>query len=184
MFSCKAIRVELTNRCNLKCSFCYANANNRVQINDEMDTELLKLFINKFRQNGGQEILFTGGECLLRKDICTLLNTSKSLGLITKIFTNGTLLTEQIVDNIKDYIDYMYISLDGDKEEHEYSRGVEGCFSLVLDSFETLNKYDVPFAIETVVDERNYNNLDWLDKFITKYNVRCFWQVAFLKNGH
>jgi cyclic pyranopterin phosphate synthase len=91
------LRVSLTDRCNLRCSYCMP-AEGLDWMPDEQvlgDDELIRLISIAVRLLGVQEVRFTGGEPLLRKGLERILAATTSLrtgaGAVpeTALTTNG-----------------------------------------------------------------------------------------------
>lgn len=165
------MRIEVTNRCNLLCSFCYAKANMRVNQESEISTNKIKELIISFSKKGGKGILFTGGECFLRDDIFQLLEHAKKQQLQVLVITNGTLINERNIHQLKDCIDHIYISLDGNEKYHDERRGVSGTFQKVCNTLKLLSLYSIKFTIETIVSNESDWSMDWMDDLIKKYNI-------------
>ena len=55
----------ITDKCNLRCSYCYINYNKE----KEMSTEQIKNMLNEFAKLGTQIYGIAGGEPLVREDI-------------------------------------------------------------------------------------------------------------------
>jgi len=86
--------LEPTDRCNLFCVHCYAES--RLSLNDkELSTEKWLSIINELDEIGIEQIVFTGGEPLLRPDFFNLLSyaSTKNSFHFIQILTNGTLIT-------------------------------------------------------------------------------------------
>jgi cyclic pyranopterin phosphate synthase len=82
------LRISVTDRCNLSCFYCHHEGNQRQK--KEMTTEEIKIILNEAMSTGIEEIKFTGGEPLLRKDIVELVKTASLLGFKDiAITTNG-----------------------------------------------------------------------------------------------
>jgi radical SAM protein with 4Fe4S-binding SPASM domain len=122
---------NITNRCNLNCLHCYAKANTRVV---ELSSEECKKIVNELAEFGVPMILFSGGEPLLRQDIFEIADYAKKRNIRVILSTNGTLIDESNVDEIKVF-DYVGISLDGIKI-HDKFRGLEGAFKKAIKALE------------------------------------------------
>ncbi len=57
----------------------------------------MKQIIDQIADAGTLFLLITGGEPLLRKDFGELYIYARSKGILVTLFTNGTLLTEEII---------------------------------------------------------------------------------------
>lgn len=92
-YSCDVLLLEVTQRCNMSCDFCYApNSSN------DMDLEVLKRCWKKFSDLNPKSIRIVGGEPLLRinflKYLIVFLRSTFS-GTIT-VYTNGILLSDEV----------------------------------------------------------------------------------------
>ncbi len=91
--------LHLTQRCNLKCRYCY-NADNIGKTQDLNSEEWKKILFN-LREKGFDYIIFTGGEVLLRKDLLELSKYTKQLDFKLNILTNGTFeLTRELIETV------------------------------------------------------------------------------------
>jgi len=125
------ITLDLTYRCNLKCKFCSTNTKNRVAGKNNVK----ELSFGQIKSVVEQAIpfkpsfLLTGGEIGLRKDLYGVVYLIKSNGLKCGIFTNGTCFNSKKTSEIlSTRLDYIMVSLDGDREVHDNIRGVKGSF--------------------------------------------------------
>ena len=85
-------------KCNQKCKFCYAAGQELGKVS-ELSTEDWKRAIDKLRAAGVPMLTFTGGEPTLREDIVELIDYSR--WFITRLNTNGVLLSEELVSRLK-----------------------------------------------------------------------------------
>lgn len=171
MFNIENMRLELTNKCNLNCEGCFAYANKRSKGNVILLDDIKKL-IKTFKQNGGKNILITGGECTLSEDFEEVVTFSKSINLMVSIFTNGTILKEKEIKKYKKYIDTYFISIDGLRARHDMHRGVHGSFDKTINFINLLNKNKCNFVIETVVDNHNYDDIEWIKEIAIQMKVK------------
>ncbi len=75
------LRISLTDRCNLRCSYCMPAEGLDWMPRDEQltDDELLRLITIAVRDLGVEELRFTGGEPLLRRGLEGLVSASAAL---------------------------------------------------------------------------------------------------------
>ena len=88
----KKIYIEITNRCNLNCSFCGKNKR------DYRDMSLLefKLVINKIKKYTDYIYLHVKGEPLLYSNLDSLLSICDNYNIKVNITTNGVFLKEKL----------------------------------------------------------------------------------------
>jgi sulfatase maturation enzyme AslB (radical SAM superfamily) len=116
--------LELTNHCNLKCSFCPTGNGLLRRPRGFMDPAL---FRRALAGAGPLEfvLLFQWGESLLHPDFGVLAQEAGATGARTLVTTNGTLLDERRVDMLLGAgLDRVTVSVDGDASTHEAIRGV------------------------------------------------------------
>jgi radical SAM protein with 4Fe4S-binding SPASM domain len=106
-------------------------------------------------------IILTGGEPLLRDDIFDIIDYGNAKGLRLVMAINGTLLTEEKAQIIKESgIKRVSLSLDGkDAKTHDAFRGVIGSFNSVMRAADILSGVDLPFQINTTVTRFNVDDL-------------------------
>lgn len=87
----KKIYIEITNKCNLNCSFC-SNSKRKFR---EMTTEEFKLIISKIKNYTDYIYLHIKGEPLLHSSLDEILNICDYNNIKVNITTNGTLLKKK-----------------------------------------------------------------------------------------
>ena len=118
-----------TRRCNLHCMHCYSQSENKAFPN-ELTTAEAKDFIADIADFGVPVLLFSGGEPMLRGDLFELAKTASDAGIRTVMSTNGTLITEEAAQKIKNAgFSYVGVSLDGIGETNDKFRGITGAFN-------------------------------------------------------
>lgn len=115
------IRISVTDRCNFRCLYCMPEKGVDLLKHEEIMTfdEILRL-CRILSKNGIKKVKITGGEPLVRLDICDLIRQIKAIEGIEQvtITTNGALLSDYLEDLVKAGIDGINISLDTlDKKE-------------------------------------------------------------------
>ena len=86
---------EVTNQCNLDCSYCYNVWNGSDYPRGQLDTRATCELMGRIVDGTGCRLLtLTGGEPLLRQDLEQLVAHAADLGVSCNLITNGTLLTQ------------------------------------------------------------------------------------------
>jgi hypothetical protein len=119
-----SLNLELTNRCNLRCTFCPTADGRMGRAKGFMDPAL---FRRALEGAGRLEfvLLFQWGEPLLHPRFFDLAKEAAARGARTLVTTNGTLLDDRRVRALLDAgIDRVTVSVDGDAATHEAVRGV------------------------------------------------------------
>lgn len=161
---------ELTLTCNLKCKHCGSAAGTPKE--SELTTEEAIRICNQFPELLVQEVDFTGGEPLTRKDWPKIAARLTRLGIPVNMITNGLALDHSTVSLIKKTnIAHVGISLDGLEKTHDKIRGYKGLFKKIIDAIRILNKMEISFAVMTTVTELNTKELPALQTLLTSLGV-------------
>ena len=153
----KIIRIcwNLTSKCNWDCKFCYANKNVL-----EGNLKKQKQIISLLSKQGIKEICFSGGEPLLLNYLPELLGFAKRKGLFVHLSTNGSLLNEEIISKIANFIDVLSIPLDGSEQEIVFHmRGDKTYLKKFAKIIKIVENYKLPLRIFTLVTPFNKDDL-------------------------
>ena len=153
--------LDLTNDCNLRCSYCYASGGEHADCLSVSDAVLA--IENRFKCQ--IQVLFHGGEPLLCFDsiqkIISITETKDFSNYISWfIQTNGVLLSQEKIDFLKYNNVNIGISLDGVTDESNCSRKkINGQPSTkeTISALNLLHKSGISTSILTVVNANNYS---------------------------
>lgn len=107
---------ELTYRCNLQCPYCY-NPLDIKSYRDELDTESWRRVLREAAELGIVQAHFSGGEPTLRSDLPSLIETASQAGLYTNLITQGTFLSDLLLDELLAAgLDHVQISIQAPEE--------------------------------------------------------------------
>jgi len=157
----KRIYIEITNICNLSCSFC--SISNRVK--KEMTLEEFECVLKKVDKYTEYIYLHVKGEPLTHSDLDGILSITKKYNKKVCITTNGVLLKNKI-DVLKKY-DNIYqinISLHSENNRDSY----------LDDIFEVIGMLDCYISLRFwTLDEGkiDFKTKSYLDKIKEKYNL-------------
>jgi radical SAM protein with 4Fe4S-binding SPASM domain len=146
--------IETTFRCNLACAHCYVNepVGDFAVRDRELTTERLKALIDEIVEAGCLNVLFTGGEVLVRPDFPEVYLYAVRKGLVVTVFTNGTLVTDKIADLLDEYRpSAVEITLYGmSREVYERVTGVPGSYDKCIAGIQRLVARGVPLKLKTM----------------------------------
>lgn len=171
-FSLDFLWVEITSRCNLSCIHCYAEAGGLLCPPDPPLKEL-KRVLDEAAALGCKKLQFTGGEPTLRSDLKELVKYAKAKRFeFIEIFTNGTLLTESLVQVFsKEKINVAVSIYSYKKETHDTITRIPGSYQKTLDSLKLLLAYKVPTRCAVVAMKQNENDLKGTTYILSQLNL-------------
>ncbi len=174
---------NITNQCNLKCKFCYANKSVK-----DGSYHLQKNIIAILADRRVEQITFSGGEPLMVKYLPSLLKTTKKKGIRVHLSTNGILFNENIANKICKHVDILCVPLDGSTGMINYKmRGNDN----LLGSFQRVkriaNKYNTTIRVYTMVTPYNQKDLRNLYTMLQDIENLDSWRLSnyyYVENSH
>lgn len=162
--------IELTERCNNNCIHCYINlpASDRGALSKELSKERWKELIGQIAALGALDIRFTGGEPLIRKDFQDLYLYTRKLGIRVLIFTNATLITNEIAELFKKIppLRDIEITVYGMRQEsYEAVTQISGSFKKFREGIDNLRKNNIPFILKSALLPPNKDEMDVFEKW-------------------
>lgn len=169
----KVYAIIITNKCNLKCKYCYSG--NLIE-NKDMDLntaeKVCKHILEDIEKNEIQEVqvIFEGNEPLLNFPILkyikeNLKSNFKNKRIDFTIFTNLQGMNFEILDYIKKNKIYVHTSLDGNKEIHDSVRG-SGTFDKTVFWIKKLSEEKIPVNASATIC---YSSLDKFKEILDTY---------------
>jgi radical SAM protein with 4Fe4S-binding SPASM domain len=159
-----SLHIELTSRCNERCVHCYIPHENKLQ---DIEPELFYSVLEQCRELGVLGITLSGGEPLVHKHFLIFLRKLKEYDFSINIFSNLTLLNDEIITEIKDiHLSSIHVSLYSMKPEiHDSITKVPGSFLKTRDSILRLIENDIPIRISCPTMKQNKDDytdvLNW-----------------------
>lgn len=151
--------LSITNRCNLRCLHCYAEAGEGES--GELSGEELDEITMQIARLPTQQLVISGGEPLVAPErLERVARQAAARRVPTTVTTNGTLLTAANVRWLKSLgIRTVQISIDGDRpEEHDFIRG-HGAFRRALTGARTAIGQGLRCVIMMVAFKHNWSRL-------------------------
>lgn len=165
--------LDLTNRCNLRCPICFANANVQGYVYEpsyEQVVEMLTM-IRNIKPVFPPAVQFSGGEPTIHPRFLDILKAARSMGFThLQIATNGIRLAKDLEFAKKSreaglYTAYLQFDGTGD-DVYQKTRGLSGLWELKLKAVENAGKAGlrivlVPTIIKTINDDQVGNILQF-----------------------
>ena len=106
------LKFEITERCNLKCSFCHQEFGKRINHKADFELEDYKNIIDEAKQEKQiKYVRITGGEPLLHPNVKDFLQYAAQAGFCTILNTNATLLSAEVIAELSPWVGIWKISL-------------------------------------------------------------------------
>ena len=156
---------NVTNACNMYCDHCYREAGCKAE--EELSTAEAKTLLEQIARAIFKIMIFSGGEPLMRPDIVELVAYAKKLGLRPVFGTNGTLITLEMAQKLKEAGAMgMGISLDSmDAAKHNEFRKFPNAWEGAVQGMRNCRAVGLPFQIHTTVMDWNSHEIEAITDF-------------------
>lgn len=165
-----SVLFELTPVCNFNCIHCYMQ---NTHIDNKLSYEDIIHIIDILYEKGIVFLTFTGGEIFTRSDFIDIYVYTKKRGFLVELFTNGSLITDDIIEVFKKYPPLLVdISLYGDNEETYYQiTKVNGMYSKVVDNCRKLTEAGIRVALKSPILQMTLNEIGGMKKIAEKIGI-------------
>lgn len=160
----------LTNRCNLRCKYCFVvdeNLSKEILSAEYSKEEAFKI-IDEFYAIGTRMIFLLGGEPLVHNDVGEIIEYIINKGMFLHVITNGTLI-EKKLDELK-RVHAICVSLDGVGKVNDCLRG-ERVYERAIAGLEKASKLGINCRIHSVITRHNINKFEELARVAKNLNV-------------
>ncbi len=152
-----ALIVDLTNRCNLKCSPCFMDANHAPYVHELSMDDIRGIFerARSFKPQREFNILFAGGEPTIAHNFLDAVSHAKSIGLKRIcVVTNGIRFAQE-----EDFaaraqaagVHQVYLQLDGASNESHLHRGAANLFDVKQQALENIARAGMMTNLQVAV---------------------------------
>lgn len=150
----RSVNWHLISACNYSCRFCFAKNLGEKPVSYSEGLEILRCLA----ESGMEKINFAGGEPLLHKRLFDYCQEAHDLGMVVSITTNGSLLSEKMIHENRNYIDWIGLSVDSGNEETEVQlgRGKGGHVQHCIGISDVLRNMGIRLKINTTITALNW----------------------------
>ncbi len=162
-----SVNYHLWEPCNMRCKFCFAPFYDAKKLlpKGHLPKEQSLQLVQNLATFGFEKITFAGGEPTLCPWISDLIYEAKKFGMTTMVVTNGSNLSENFLEQNREVLDWVIISVDSLSEETNLKSGrtlngkkvyrKEDYFHWV----DQIRNYGYRLKINTVVHQLNYQEV-------------------------
>ncbi len=147
---------SITNKCNLRCKGCYAQAI-RGDAPEEFSAEALRGVVAEAEELGVSFFVIAGGEPLVRPEIVDITREFRTV--IFLLVTNGLLLDDELVSRLKEQPNTVpVLSIEGNEAETDGRRGA-GVHERLRHRMEELKRAGVFFSLSFTITRNNFQTV-------------------------
>ncbi|UVT16043.1 MAG: radical SAM protein [Nitrospira sp.] len=147
--------IDITDHCNLTCSYCYAHNGNSVFMARDLVVDTAK----QLHGRGVWQIVLGGGEPFLHPEIIPILTELLGAGITLGVITNGTTLGTTVLNKIQGlfskFPNQLHIQVSIDSVKPEINDRLRGLGHKALLAANELAKRSVSVSTGTVLHKYN-----------------------------
>ncbi len=171
---------NVTRRCNLNCSHCYALATDEASPH-ELDSLEAETLLDDLAAFGVPVVLFSGGEPLTRPDLPRLVAYATARGIKAALSTNGMLLDRDLALRLKDAgLTYAGISIDGNPDTHNRLRRDSGAYRNTLAGLQAARSAGLRVGLRHTLTRDSFQQVRHLFRLMESEDVQrlCFYHLV------
>jgi MoaA/NifB/PqqE/SkfB family radical SAM enzyme len=147
---------SITNRCNLRCKGCYAQAI-RGDAPDALSSERMRSIVSEADELGISFFVIAGGEPLTRPEIVDIARDFPHIVFL--LVTNGLLLTPDLIARLSVLRNVVpVLSIEGNQSETDERRG-RGVHERLQDKMQELKRAGIFFSLSFTVTRTNFDTV-------------------------
>jgi SynChlorMet cassette radical SAM/SPASM protein ScmE len=163
----QTVELAITNRCNLRCRYCYYFTSPS-DVGADLPTKEWLHFIDEMGRCSVMNVILAGGEPFCREDLPEIILRIVRNRMRFCILTNGTLITEDMAKFLAstNRCDWVQVSIDGSiPTTHDACRG-PGSFRKAIEGIHRLQGHILPIRVRVTIHKDNVNDLEGIAKLL------------------
>lgn len=170
----ESISLQITGKCNYNCLHCF-NACDNAPLNYELSFAEIVNLLDQAEECGINGIMLTGGEPLVHPKFLDIYKEIYKHNMFVKeLNTNGYLITQNLLDEIKKHNPYpiIKISFDG-VGYHDWMRNFKGAEQKTIEAIKLCVANNLPVAVTMNINRRNFSSFKETNKLLNSLGVFC-----------
>lgn len=156
--------LNLSYSCNNRCIWCYARENVEKSSKKDLTMSFLdsQRVLSFLKEIGVEECALVGGDPTVYRDLFSVMDYAKEIGLKITIVTNGRKLSnpDYFSNLLKHVFSGVSISIEGScTEVHDSITRVKGSFKETIEGFRNLRKADIKVSTITTISATNISDI-------------------------
>lgn len=164
--------LQLTNRCNLSCSYCYTESGPKAS-GGELSIDQARQALDAVAGSGGRVVHLSGGEPTIWPWILDLVAYATHLGVQVGLVTNGTHLRPQLVEALSTNGAAVQVSLDAvSPDAYKKARGKDR-LPMALHGIDSLLRAAIEVTLSTALTTVNQSGISDLVAYARNRGIRA-----------
>lgn len=168
------IWLEITGKCNLACTHCYADSGPLGSLYGSMSDRDWTEAIDQARELGCRQVQFIGGEPTIHPHLLDLVDHANYRGFeFIEVFTNATRLSPKLIRCFQRNRVHVATSFySEDPQTHERITQGKGSWSRTVTGIKNLLAVDLPLRVGIIETEQNVGHAQRAKVFLKRLGVQ------------
>jgi len=156
----RSVDLAITNRCNLRCTYC-SHFTGAGDVDQDLPKEAWQSFFEELNRCAVMNVTLQGGEPFCREGLREIIEEIVRNRMRFNILSNGTLITDDMAEFVSSTgrCDGVQVSIDGSVPiTHDAFRG-KGSFFKAIRGIDNLRKHHLPVSVRVTIHRQNVRDL-------------------------
>ena len=160
---------ELTTCCNLDCEFCHRTKPYKYGLSIDEISKLIPVL----HEIGVSEIIISGGEPLVRKDIFDIIDLLAKEGFALDLCTNAYAIDETIASELRLRFSEISVSLDSVTEDiHNNMRNKGDAYKKTIEGIKCLLREGISVHVTVLINEVSISHMERTITFLHSIGIK------------
>lgn len=163
----RSVDLAITNRCNLRCKYCY-HFTSAGDVDHDLSKEEWLQFFEELNRCAVTNVTIAGGEPFYREDLREIIEGVVRNRMRFNLLSNGTLITHDMAAFLASTgrCNGVQVSIDGSIPiTHDSFRG-KGNFVKAIAGIRTLQKHNISVPVRVTIHRKNVRDLEGVARLL------------------
>ena len=177
-----SMEIEFSRTCNYSCPYCYVSDTSEPQ--GELTPDEICSALSQASELGARKIVILGGEPLLYPQLFEMINHINSLGMVSEVFTNGSLITPENAERLFHAGVRISVKLNSlDPDIHDELTGETDSMNTALRAIAILRNAgygkngDGMLAASSIISSRNIEGITSLWHWLREEGITPYFEI-------
>jgi radical SAM protein with 4Fe4S-binding SPASM domain len=146
----------------------------------ELSLKEVKSILDQLSEEGTLFLTFTGGEILTRNDFFDIASYAREKGFALRLFTNGTLITSEVADRIKEFSPFaVEMSIYGSNPTiHDGVTRFQGSWELSVNALQYMKERNIKTYLKCTIMKQNIGDYEQIRLLAEKLGAEVRFSVS------
>lgn len=160
-----SLELELSRRCNFRCTYCYVGDDGMAPAGDELTAAEVRDVVRQAKALGARKIILLGGEPMIHPDILATVRWLHEEGLAVELFTNGSKITPETAAELFRHEVAVVLKMNSfDAATQDALAGRKGAYDIIQTAFANLRAAGYPsprarLCVSSIICKQNLHEM-------------------------